>query len=98
MISLSEERLAEISGLDHVGEARNRGLMAGIELVKDKNTGEPYDWEEKMGWRVANYAKEKGLFIRPIGNIIIVMPPLSVSVEELEQMLDIIEEGIKAVT
>ncbi len=98
MISLSEERLAEISGLDHVGEARNRGLMAGIELVKEKNTGEPYDWEEKMGWRVANYAKEKGLFIRPIGNVIIVMPPLSVSVEELEQMLDIIEEGIKAVT
>jgi adenosylmethionine-8-amino-7-oxononanoate aminotransferase len=98
MISLFEERLAEISGLDHVGEARNKGLMAGIELVKDKNTGEPCDWEEKMGWRVANYAKEKGLFIRPIGNVIIIMPPLCISKEELKQMLDIIEEGIGAVT
>jgi adenosylmethionine-8-amino-7-oxononanoate aminotransferase len=96
-ISFLDERLAEMSELAHVGETRNKGLMAGIELVRDKDTREPYDWEEKMGWKVANFAKEKGLFIRPIGNVIIVMPPLSISEEELERMLNIVAEGIRGV-
>jgi len=90
--------LKEIGRLEHVGEARNKGMMAGIELVKDKATKEPYPWEEKMGWRVCSYAREHGVFIRPLGNVIVVMPPLAISPDNLRQLMKVIKEGIIGVT
>jgi adenosylmethionine-8-amino-7-oxononanoate aminotransferase len=93
-IELLESSLKEISELDHVGDVRNKGLMAGIELVKDKKTKEPYHWEEKMGWRVCSYAREHGVIIRPLGNVVVIMPPLSISLENIGQMLKVIKEGI----
>lgn len=96
-IKLLESALLDISRLDHVGNVRNKGLMAGIELVKDKSSKEPYPWEEKMGWRVAGYARQKGVFIRPLGNVIVIMPPLAISLENLEQMLKVVKEGINTV-
>ncbi len=93
-----ETFLHDISELAHVGDVRNKGMMAGIELVKDKATKEPYPWEDKMGWRVAYYAREKGVIIRPLGNVVVIMPPLSISLENLEQLLKVIKEGIISVT
>ncbi|MEJ2695682.1 MAG: adenosylmethionine--8-amino-7-oxononanoate transaminase [Candidatus Sulfobium sp.] len=97
-IKLLERGLREISRLKHVGEARNRGFMAGVELVKDRPTKEPYPWEEKMGWRVSMHARGKGVFIRPLGNVVVIMPPLNISEQDLRRMLDVIGESIKAVT
>ncbi len=97
-IELLESFLKEVSGLDHVGNVRNKGLMAGIELVRDKKTKEPYALEERMGWKVAYYARGRGVFIRPLGNVIIIMPPLAIQIENLEQLLRVIREGIVSVT
>jgi len=97
-IDALEKRLGEISELPHVGNARNKGLMAGVELVRDKKTKEPYAWEEKMGWKVAYHARENGVFIRPLGNVIVIMPPLGISIENLRQMLKVIKDAIIAVT
>lgn len=97
-IGLLESFLKEVSGLDHVGNARNKGLMAGIELVRDKKTREPYALEERMGWKVAYYARGRGVFIRPLGNVIIIMPPLAIRTENLEQLLRVIKEGILSAT
>lgn len=97
-IEILEGRLREISGLPHVGEARNRGFMAGVELVRDKATKEPYHWEEKMGRKVADYAMGKGVFIRPLGNVVVIMPPLNICGPDLCRMLDVIREAIVAVT
>lgn len=97
-IRVLEERLKEISGLPHVGDARNKGLMAGVELVRDKGTREPYPWEEKRGWKVAHHAKDNGVFIRPLGNVVVIMPPLSISTDELARLLDVIRAAIIAVT
>ncbi|MEK7267066.1 MAG: adenosylmethionine--8-amino-7-oxononanoate transaminase [Nitrospirota bacterium] len=97
-IELLEGWLKEISELSHVGDARNKGLMAGVELVKGKNTKEPYAWEEKMGWKVAYHARDNGVFIRPLGNVVVIMPPLSISIENLKQMLKVIKDAIIAVT
>lgn len=55
-------------------------------------------WEEKMGWQVAYRAMEKGLFLRPLGNVVVLMPPLIISVENLQGMLDIIQESILEAT
>jgi adenosylmethionine-8-amino-7-oxononanoate aminotransferase len=97
-IDTLEEWLCVILNLKHVGDVRNAGFMAGIELVKDKRTKEPYDWGEKIGWRVAYSARDRGVFIRPLGNVIVVMPPLSISVRNLQQLLKVIRESIVAVT
>jgi adenosylmethionine-8-amino-7-oxononanoate aminotransferase len=97
-IDILEEWLREALGLEHVGDVRNAGFMAGIELVKDKRTKEPYDWGEKTGWRVAYSARDRGVFIRPLGNVIVVMPPLAISARNLRQLLKAIRESIMAVT
>ena len=97
-IEILEAWLNDLLNLQHVGNVRNIGLMAGVELVRDKKTKEPYAWAEKMGWRVACHARENGVFIRPLGNVIVIMPPLSIGTENLEQLLKVIKDSIVAVT
>ncbi|BBO17548.1 L-lysine--8-amino-7-oxononanoate transaminase [Candidatus Brocadia pituitae] len=83
--------------LEHVGEVRQRGLIAAIELVKDKTTKEPYPWEERIGIQVCLEARKQGLLIRPLGHIIVIMPPLSIKNIELDRMLDIIYKSLVVV-
>jgi adenosylmethionine-8-amino-7-oxononanoate aminotransferase len=97
-IAILEDCLREMDTLPHVGTGRNQGLMAGIELVKDKKTKEPYAWEERMGWNVADRARDKSVFIRPLGNVIVIMPPLSISSDNLKQLLRVIRDAILSAT
>jgi adenosylmethionine-8-amino-7-oxononanoate aminotransferase len=97
-IEILKEWLNENLNLRNVGDVRNAGLMAGVELVRDKNTKEPYDREEKTGWRVAYQARNKGVFIRPLGNVIVIMPPLSISEQNLRQLLTVIKDSIIEIT
>lgn len=96
-IKFLSERLESLRGLDRVGDVRQCGFMAGIELVKDKKTKDSFGYIDRIGWKVAHEAKQRGVFIRPLGNIIVIMPPLSISMENLERFLDVIEEAICAV-
>ncbi|NUO07596.1 MAG: adenosylmethionine--8-amino-7-oxononanoate transaminase [Candidatus Brocadia sp.] len=84
--------------LEHVGEVRQCGLIAALELVKDKITKEPYSWVERVGIRVCLEARKQGLLIRPLGHIIVIMPPLSIKVNELDIILEITYESIQVVT
>jgi adenosylmethionine-8-amino-7-oxononanoate aminotransferase len=83
--------------LDHVGDIRQRGFMVGIELVKDKTTREPYQLESRIGHRVALEARRRGLWIRPLGNVIVLMPPLSTTLAELSRMVSILRDAIRVV-
>ena len=91
-------RLDGISRLQHVGETRQAGMIGGIELVRDRSTREPYPWEERMGIKVCLEARKHGLFLRPLGNVIVIFPPLSISRDELKILMDGIEASISAVT
>ena len=93
-----EERLAEFSGLSHVGDVRQCGLAAGIELVEDKATKQAFPWERKVGIRVCLEARRLGIFSRPLGNTVVVFPPLSITPDELELLLDGLERAIRVVT
>ncbi|HDL21243.1 MAG TPA: adenosylmethionine--8-amino-7-oxononanoate transaminase [Nitrospirae bacterium] len=97
-IALFNKWLKEVEKLDHVGDARAWGMMGGVELVKDKDIKEEYPWEEKMGWQVVYKAREKGVFLRPLGNIIVIMPPLVISEENFNLMLEIISNAIQEIT
>jgi adenosylmethionine-8-amino-7-oxononanoate aminotransferase len=90
--------LKEVLSFKHVGDTRSIGLMTGIELVKHRETKEPYEWTEKMGWRVAYHAKDNGVIIRPLGNVIVIMPPLSIGEQNLKQLLRVIRDAIVVVT
>jgi adenosylmethionine-8-amino-7-oxononanoate aminotransferase len=92
------EHLARIARHPHVGDVRQRGLIAGIELVRDRQTKEPYPWEEKRGMRVCDWARGQGVLVRPLGNVLVVMPPLSVTHDELDRICLALEGGIAATT
>jgi len=93
-----QERLGEISLLKHVGEIRQRGFMVGIELVVDRKSRGEYPPEAKIGHRVTLAARNSGLIIRPLGNVIVLMPPLSITREELDRLCDITVASIREVT
>jgi adenosylmethionine-8-amino-7-oxononanoate aminotransferase len=97
-IAYLKERLAGLSDLAHVGEVRQCGMVGGIELVRVKETREAYHWEEKVGVQVCREARRHGLFLRPLGNVIVVFPPLAISLEELKILFDGVEAAIRAVT
>lgn len=93
-----EKRLKEFYELEHVGDIRQKGFMAGIELVKDKETKEPYEWKERVGVLVCRRTRELGMLLRPLGNVIVFMPPLASTIEELDEMLSILRQAISDIT
>src|SRR5512133_1508438 len=91
-IDLLGTLLAEhVAPLPAVGEIRHRGFMTGIELA-----GFPY--EERIGHQVTLAARERGAIIRPLGDVVVLMPPLSISDDELRRLVAISGESIAAVT
>ena len=96
--ALFKTLLERFDSLDHVGEARHVGLVAGIELVADRSTKEPYPAKERVGHRVCMEARKEGLIIRPLGDTVVLMPPLSVSEPELKKIVRITCECVKRVT
>jgi adenosylmethionine-8-amino-7-oxononanoate aminotransferase len=90
--------LRPLGGLAHVGEIRQRGFMVGIELVQDRRTRAPYPLVRRTGHHVAMEARRRGLIIRPLGNVIVLMPPLSVTLRELARMVKVVRESVCAVT
>jgi adenosylmethionine-8-amino-7-oxononanoate aminotransferase len=69
--------------------------MVGIELVRDKVTKEPYPLQAKIGHRVAAAARQRGLLLRPLGNVLVLLPPLSTSQDVLKRMVDILRDSIE---
>ena len=91
-IDLLGTLLAEhVAPLPAVGEIRHRGFMTGIELA-----GFPY--EERVGHQVTLAARERGAIIRPLGDVVVLMPPLSISDDELRRLVAITGESIASVT
>jgi adenosylmethionine-8-amino-7-oxononanoate aminotransferase len=91
------DHLGQIAELPHVGDVRQRGLIAGIELVRDLRTNEPYPWTEKRGIRVCDYARTEGVWLRPLGNVVVIMPPLAVTLPELDRIYLAAQRGIARV-
>lgn len=92
------EHLARIAVHQHVGDVRQLGLIAGIELVRDKRTREPYPWSEKRGIRVCQHAMTEGIWLRPLGNVIVILPPLAISLDDIDRICGAVERGIPIAT
>jgi adenosylmethionine-8-amino-7-oxononanoate aminotransferase len=89
--------LLPLAAHPHVGDIRQRGLMVGIELVKSQQTKAPFDFSERIGFRVCREARKHGVWLRPLGNVVVVMPPLSLSLEEAGLVTGAIRQSIESV-
>jgi adenosylmethionine-8-amino-7-oxononanoate aminotransferase len=90
---LLEERIAP---LPWVGDVRQRGLMVGIELVRDRASGEAFAWEEFRGVKACNEARAHGVVLRPLGDVVVWMPPLSLTEDEGELLVEATARAIEA--
>jgi adenosylmethionine-8-amino-7-oxononanoate aminotransferase len=98
-ISYLKERLQkDFLCLPHVIDARQWGYMVGIELVQDKATRQNYATELRIGHNVILEARKRSVLIRPLGDIIILMPPLTITDEELSKLVDVVYESNRTVT
>lgn len=91
-------RLDAFKSLAHVGDIRQKGIMVGIELVANRQSKADFQPELKIGHKVILEARKHGVIIRPLGNIIVLMPPLSISMDELDKLCTVTFEAIRAVT
>ena len=91
-------KLAAIAELERVGDVRQRGLMVGIELVRDRRTKEPYAYAERIGHRVCLALRKRGILLRPLGPVVVMMPPLSLTEAEAVRLGDAVREAVVEVT
>lgn len=90
--------LEPLQRLPHVGEIRQKGYMVGIELVKDKSTREPFDPALRVGHAVCARVRERGVILRPLGDVVVLMPPPAMGVGDLERIVGAVRavlEGIR---
>ncbi len=90
--------LRPLKELAHVGDIRQSGFMAGVELVQDRSTRIPFPLESRIGHRVAMEARRQGLLLRPLGHVLVLMPPLATSANLLSKMVAILSRSIQKVT
>ncbi len=90
--------LRPVARLPHVGQVRQCGYMIGIELVEDRKTRKPYVPTARIGHRVSLEARRRRLLTRPLGNVVVLMPPLITTHTELARMVRILREAIQTVT
>jgi adenosylmethionine-8-amino-7-oxononanoate transaminase len=85
--ALMARSLAGLASHPNVGDIRQKGLMAGIEIVADRETKERFPPERKIGQRIVRKARERGIILRPLGDVIVLMPPLSSTEREIEDLV-----------
>ncbi len=89
---------APLADHPHVAEVRQTGMVLAAEMVRDKSRRAPYPWQERRGRRVLRHALERGVLLRPLGDVVYFMPPYVITPEEIELMVAVAAEGIERAT
>lgn len=92
---LLREWLQKLRDLPVVGDVRQMGFMAGIELVRDKPSRQPFPVSWRMGYQVCEKARSHGVWIRPLGDVIVVLPHLTVPLKDFNRLLNGIKNSIQ---
>lgn len=93
-IAAISANMAKLKEHEHVGDARQCGMIAGIELMQNKELKQPYSWEQCIGAKVCAKARAYGVFIRPVGDVVVFMPPLCVSPDDIDLMLGVVARSV----
>ena len=89
--------LQKLWSLEHVGDIRQVGLVAGIELVKNWRTREPFALREQAGIRVCEAMASRGVLTRPIGNVIAILPPYCTTRKQVAKMIAALAESVEEI-
>jgi adenosylmethionine-8-amino-7-oxononanoate aminotransferase len=95
-IAYLKKALMRLWELPCVGDVRQMGFMVGIELVRDRSSKEPFPLGRRMGQRVVVEARQRGVLLRPLGNTIVLMPPLSITRAQLKKLVEVTYNSIQA--
>jgi adenosylmethionine---8-amino-7-oxononanoate aminotransferase len=79
--------LDELREHPHVGEIRQKGLMVGIELIADKRTRARFEPNRRTGHQFCSEIRKHGVILRPLGDVIVIMPPLAIGVDDLNKIV-----------
>lgn len=93
-IALLREKLAKFRELPWVGDIRQCGAMVGIELVKDRSDKTPFPYSERIGHKIILEARKRGAILRPLGDVVVLMPPLSIPDDTLDRLIDIAKQSV----
>ncbi len=88
--------LERLRNLPVVGDVRQRGLIAGVELVEDCATKRPFPPERRVGAQVCRLCREQGVLLRPLGDVVVVMPPLAIDLSLLDRLGDVLYNSVSA--
>jgi adenosylmethionine-8-amino-7-oxononanoate aminotransferase len=91
------DELQLLWSLPNVGDIRQAGLIAGVELVRDWRTREPFDLRERAGIRVCEAMARRGVLTRPVGNVIVLMPPYCTTPVQARKMVRAVFDSIREV-
>ena len=89
------ERLNRLVKHPNVGDIRGRGFMVGIEIVADRQTRASFPSTTQLGRRICKRALDHGVWIRPLGDVIILMPPLAIGDEQLATLSNAVIQSIE---
>ena len=95
-IDYLREALKEFWNIPTVYDIRQLGFMVGIEIRKPN--GEPFSYGERIGFKIAYKAREKGVFLRPLGDVMVLMMPLIIEYNEINQVLEALKWSIEEIT
>jgi adenosylmethionine---8-amino-7-oxononanoate aminotransferase len=79
----------------NAGDVRQTGMIAAVELVRDRRSREAFDWRERRGLKVYRHGLSRGVLLRPLGNVVYFLPPYCITPEEIELMVRVAAEGIE---
>jgi len=91
-----EKYHSEIFELKYVGDVRHKGMLMGIELVKEKKKKTPFTTKKSINKIIFNAGKKHGIYLRTLGNIVMLVPPLAISQRELNLLIQRTIKTIKS--
>jgi adenosylmethionine-8-amino-7-oxononanoate aminotransferase len=98
VVKAMEEEAKGLWDLEMVGDVRQSGAVMGVELVRDWRTREAFRIEEKIGIRVCEAMAARGVLTRPIGNVIVIMPPFCATRKQVQKIFYALKESVKTLT
>ncbi len=98
LAAVMADALAPLEDHPNVAEVRQTGMIAAVEMVRDKATREPYPWQERRGLAIYRHALQRGALLRPLGNVSYLMPPYVITEEQIRFLAQVMGEGIDIAT
>ena len=92
------ELTADLNDHPHVAEVRQCGMILALEMIKEKSPRTPYPWQERRGLKVYRHVLSRSVLLRPIGNVVYILPPYVITPEQIAHAVTVAREGIDLAT